>query len=205
MKKLIDIVSNRIFLTAVAVLLQLVWIFAVLWGVGAFSGHLMNLISILSLILVLWIVNKKINPSYKLAWTILILAVPVFGVIIYLLFGQSRVARKMTQDSQMVLQKIANYFKEDKKTREDLENTDLGASIQSAYIRDFAGFPVHENTSTKYYAVGDDMFIDMLEDLKKAEHYIFLEYFIIREGRMWGEILAVLEEKVKQGVDVRLI
>ena len=111
MKKLIDIVSNRIFLTAVAVLLQLVWIFAVLWGVGAFSGHLMNLISILSLILVLWIVNKKINPSYKLAWTILILAVPVFGVIIYLLFGQSRVARKMTQDSQMVLQKIANYFK----------------------------------------------------------------------------------------------
>ena len=205
MKKFIDIVSSRIFLTAVAVLLQLVWIFAVLWGMGAFSGHLMNLISILSLILVLWIVNKKINPSYKLAWTILILAVPVFGVIIYLLFGQSRVARKMTQDSQTVLKKIANYFKEDKKTREDLENTDLGAAIQSAYIRDFAGFPVHENTSTKYYAVGDDMFIDMLEDLKKAEHYIFLEYFIIREGRMWGEILEVLEKKVKQGVDVRLI
>ena len=205
MKKLIDIVSSRIFLTAVAVLLQLAWIFAVLWGMGAFSGHLMNLISILSLILVLWIVNKKINPSYKLAWTILILAVPVFGVMIYLLFGQSRVARKMTQDSQMVLKKIANYIKEDKQTREDLEGTDLGASIQSAYIRDYAGFPVHENTSTKYYAVGDDMFIDMLEDLKKAEHYIFLEYFIIREGRMWGAILAVLEEKVKQGVDVRLI
>ena len=205
MKKLIDIVSSRIFLTAVAVLLQLAWIFAVLWGMGAFSGHLMNLISILSLILVLWIVNKKINPSYKLAWTILILAVPVFGVMIYLLFGQSRVARKMTQDSQMVLKKIANYIKEDKQTREDLEGTDLGASIQSAYIRDYAGFPVHENTSTKYYAVGDDMFIDMLEDLNKAEHYIFLEYFIIREGRMWGAILEVLEEKVKQGVDVRLI
>ena len=179
MKKLIDIVSSRIFLTAVAVLLQLAWIFAVLWGMGAFSGHLMNLISILSLILVLWIVNKKINPSYKLAWTILILAVPVFGVMIYLLFGQSRVARKMTQDSQMVLKKIANYIKEDKQTREDLEGTDLGASIQSAYIRDYAGFPVHENT--------------------------FLEYFIIREGRMWGAILEVLEEKVKQGVDVRLI
>ena len=55
----------------------------------------------------------------------------------------------------MVLKKIANYIKEDKQTREDLEGTDLGASIQSAYIRDYAGFPVHENTSTKYYAVGD--------------------------------------------------
>lgn len=94
MKKIIDIISSRLFVTIAAVLLQLIWIFAVLWGVGAFSGHIMNLISLLSVLMVLWIVNKKINPSYKLAWTILILAVPVFGVIIYLLFGQSRVAKK---------------------------------------------------------------------------------------------------------------
>src|SRR5699024_11975528 len=97
----------------------------------------MNLISILSLILVLWIVNKKINPSYKLAWSILILAVPVFGVIIYLLFGQSRGAGKMTQDSQTVMKKIANYFKKDKKTRKALEKTDIGAPRQSATNRDF--------------------------------------------------------------------
>ena len=137
MKKLVDLLSNRLFVTIVAVLLQLAWIFALLWGVGAFSGHLMNLINVLSLILVLWIVNKKSNPSYKLAWSILILAVPVFGVIIYLLFGQSRVAGKMTQDSQTVMKKIANYFKEDKKTREALENTDLGASIQSGLYPGF--------------------------------------------------------------------
>ena len=80
MKKIIDLISNRIFVTVVAVLLQLVWIFAMLWGLGAFSGHIMNLISLLSLLMVLWIVNKKINPSYKLAWTILILAVPVFNM-----------------------------------------------------------------------------------------------------------------------------
>lgn len=86
-----------------------------------------------------------------------------------------------------------------------MEATDLGAAIQSAYIRDYAGYPVHRKTTTKYYAVGDDMFLDMLEDLKKAEHFIFLEYFIIREGRMWNQMLDVLEEKVKQGVDVRLI
>ena len=76
---------------------------------------------------------------------------------------------------------------------------------RQAYIRDFAGFPVHRNTTTKYYPVGDEMFIDMLEDLEKAEHFIFLEYFIIHEGKMWDEILKILEEKVKQGVDVRLI
>ena len=121
MKKIIDLISNRIFVTVVAVLLQLIWIFAMLWGLGAFSGHIMNLISLLSLLMVLWIVNKDINPSYKLAWTILILAVPVFGVIIYLLFGQSRVAKKMTQESKEVVKEIENYCKERKKKRKELK------------------------------------------------------------------------------------
>ena len=205
MKKIVEFISSRIFLTAAAVLLQLIWIFAMLWGLGAFSGHIMNILNLLSVILVLWIVNKKINPSYKLAWTILILALPVFGVIIYLLFGQSRVAKKMTQESEKVMKEISNYFKETKTTRTALHDEGQGVSNQSAYIRDYAGFPVHRNTTTQYYGVGDDMFIDMLEDLKKAEHFIFLEYFIIHEGRMWGAILDVLEEKAAQGVDVRLI
>lgn len=93
-----------------------------LWGLGAFSGHIMNILNLLSVILVLWIVNKKINPSYKLAWTILILALPVFGVIIYLLFGQSRVAKKMTQESEKVMKEISNYFKETKTTRTALHD-----------------------------------------------------------------------------------
>lgn len=205
MKKIIDIVSSRIFVTILALLLQLIWILTSLWGLASYSGHIMTVINVLSLLMVLWIVNKKTNPSYKLVWAILILAVPFFGVIIYLLFGESRVAKKMTVESDKLMAEIKDYFKEDKKVRKELEETDTNASNQSAYIRDFAGFPVQGNTSTKYYPVGDEMFVDMLEDLKKAEHFIFLEYFIINEGRMWNEILDVLEEKVKQGVDVRLI
>ncbi len=126
MKKIIDLISNRIFVTVVAVLLQLIWIFAMLWGLGAFSGHIMNLISLLSLLMVLWIVNKEINPSYKLAWTILILAVPVFGVIIYLLFGQSRVAKKMTQDRKSVKESITkNQVFVVRKNLKQLENVNI--------------------------------------------------------------------------------
>ena len=205
MKKIIELISSRLFVTIAAVLLQLIWIFAMLWGLGAFSGHVLTVLNALSVIMVLWVVNKRINPSYKLAWTILILAFPVFGVMIYLLLGQSRVAKKMTQESEKVVKEISNFFKETKETRKALKEENEGVSNQSAYIRDYAGFPVHRNTTTQYYGVGDDMFIDMLEDLKKAEHFIFLEYFIIHEGRMWGAILDVLEEKASQGVDVRLI
>ena len=73
---------------------------------------------ILSILLVLWIVNKEINPSYKLAWTILILVLPVFGMVVYLLFGESRVAKKMTEESDAVVQEIENYFRENDKVRE---------------------------------------------------------------------------------------
>lgn len=205
MKKLIDLISSRIFVTVTAVLLQLIWIFLMLWGLGAFSSHIMSIINLLSLMMVLWVVNKKINPSYKLAWTILILAVPVFGVIIYLLFGQSRVAKKMMLEAEAAARQTSGYLQEKEETRQALEMTDKAASSQSAYIRDYAGFPLYQHTASKYYSVGDEMFVDMLEELKKAEHFIFLEYFIIHEGRMWNEILAVLEEKAQQGVDVRLI
>lgn len=205
MKKIVDLISSRIFVFILAVLLQLVWLVVLAWGMSNISTPVGWIMDIFGLLLVLWIVNKKINPSYKLAWTILILVFPVFGAIVYMLFGESRVAKKMTRESEKVLGEIGNYFKENPATRRELEETDAGISIQSAYIRDYAGFPLHKNTTTKYYPVGDTMFVDMLEELKKAEHFIFMEYFIIHDGRMWGEILKVLEEKVKQGVDVRLI
>ena len=205
MKKIIDLVSSRIFVFILAVLLQMVWLMLLAWGMTNLATPATWLVESLSLIFVLWIVNKKINPAYKLAWTILILAFPVFGVVVYVLFGQSRVAGAMTKESSAVLHEIKNYFKESHTVRKELKEADPGVSNQSAYIRDYAGFPLQNHTSTKYYPVGEAMFADMLEDLKQARHFIFLEYFIIHEGKMWNQILEILEEKAKEGVDVRLI
>ena len=73
------------------------------------------------------------------------------------------------------------------------------------YIGESGPYPVWKNTGVIYFPTGEEMFASMLEDLKKAEHYIFLEYFIIQEGLMWDWILEILEQKVKEGVDVRLI
>ena len=167
------------------------------WGMSSLSAPVTMTADILSILLVLWIVNKEINPSYKLAWTILILVLPVFGIVVYLLFGESRVAKKMTEESDAVVQEIENYFRENDKVREKIEALDEGISNQSAYIRDYAKFPLHSHTSTRYYPLGEAMFLDMLEDLKKAKHFIFLEYFIIHEGKMWNSILEILEQKVK--------
>ena len=90
----------------------MVWLMLLAWGMTNLATPATWLVESLSLIFVLWIVNKKINPAYKLAWTILILAFPVFGVVVYVLFGQSRVAGAMTKESSAVLHEIKNYFKE---------------------------------------------------------------------------------------------
>ena len=184
MKKLIDLISSRFFVFVFAVLLQVIWLLLISWGMSSLSAPVTMTADILSILLVLWIVNKEINPSYKLAWTILILVLPVFGMVVYLLFGESRVAKKMTEESDAVVQEIENYFRENDKVREKIEALNEGISNQSAYIRDYAKFPLHSHTSTRYYPLGEAMFLDMLEDLKREKHFIFLEYFILEEGKM---------------------
>lgn len=166
MKKLIDLISSRFFVFVFAVLLQVIWLLLISWGMSSLSAPVTMTADILSILLVLWIVNKEINPSYKLAWTILILVLPVFGMVVYLLFGESRVAKKMTEESDAVVQEIENYFRENDKVREKIEALNEGISNQSAYIRDYAKFPLHSHTSTRYYPLGEAMFLDMLEDLK---------------------------------------
>ena len=95
LKKIAKLLFNRIFYVAVALLLQLVWVFLFVWELAGYSQYISLAITVLSIVMVLWILNKRINPSYKLGWTMLIMAFPVFGLLLYLLFGRSRIAEEM--------------------------------------------------------------------------------------------------------------
>ena len=101
MKKILKILFNRVFYISVALLLQLVWWISLVWFLNNMSQVNRMLLSALSVVIVLWLVNKRINPSYKLAWTILILVVPIFGVCVYAVFGTSRVAAAMQENILM--------------------------------------------------------------------------------------------------------
>ena len=92
-----------------------------------------------------------------------------------------------------------------RKIQMELMEKDMSVYCQSKYVRDWAGFPVYKNTETKYYPCGEKMFPDMLAALEEAEHFIFMEYFIVEEGYMFGKILEILKRKANQGVDVRFI
>ena len=204
-KKLAKLIFNRIFYVAVAMLVQLGWILMMVLRLAAYSRYIDIGLRLIGIVLVLWILNKEINPSYKLPWTMLILILPILGVVLYFVFGRSRIAAIMQQHFEQRIEESREYLRDRPQTRQKLEALDPSASNQSRYISDVSRFPVHENTTAEYFQVGDDMFPVLVRELKQAKKYIFIEYFIINDGVMWQTILNILEKKAAEGVDVRLI
>ena len=205
LRSLLKLLFNRIFYVALALVVQLSWLLIALFRLMEYSRWVTIGMQAIGFLVVLWIVNKKINPSYKLAWTMLILIFPVFGVSLYLLFGKSRIGTVMEQHYQNLIDETAEYLEGSECTRKHLNEDDRSMRIQSDYIWQYSRYPVHENTTAEYFQVGDDMFPVLVHELEQAKHFIFIEYFIINDGVMWQTILNILEKKAKEGVDVRLI
>ena len=205
LKKIAKLLFNRVFYVIFAMAVQLGWLLTIFLRLAGYSRYMSFILDVISILVVLKIVNRKINPSYKLAWTMLILCLPIFGLVLYLVFGRSRIAAYMQDRFNEMLVKSSNLLQTDPEIHDLLEAEDISACNQSDYIYRNAGYPIHGNTTAEYFQVGDDMFPVLVRELEQAQHYIFIEYFIIHDGVMWRTILDILERKVQEGVDVRLI
>ncbi len=205
MKKPTKRFISRVLFVALAIVSQVAWIIFAVMVLGDRYPFVTTLIEALSVIAILVLVSKDMNPAFKLAWTILILAVPVAGAVICFMFGKSHLGSEMQKKLDVISEQSGQYLKEDTKVRQALAAESESASCQSCYIRDHAGFPVYQKTSTRYFRIGEELYDTMIQELKAAEHFIFMEYFIIDDGEMWQGILNILEQKARMGLDVRLI
>ena len=203
--KVLKRLFGRVFFITLSVIVQILWFSLFIYILGARYPFFVVLIRFLSLAAVLWIVNKRINPSYKLAWTLLILLLPIIGISFYLMFGRSRVASQFERNYTRMVGRSRHLMKEDSSVRRMLELEDPRVHKQSVYLRDYASAPVYAHTVTEYFPEGEDLYHAMVRELEAARHFIFMEYFIIDNGEMWGSILDILERKVREGLDVRLI
>ncbi len=157
-----------------------------------------------SVLAVLWIIGNKSDPGYKIAWIIPILAVPIFGGIFYIVFGGSHLSKRAKREMAGLREEMARQLTGDFQA-ERLADMGTDAVIQARYLEQCALCPVYGNTETAYFPLGEELFQAMLTELKQAKKYILMEYFIVEEGQMWDAILAVLLEKARAGVEVRLI
>ncbi|MFQ8583870.1 MAG: PLDc N-terminal domain-containing protein [Holdemania massiliensis] len=198
MKKLLNIMANRLFIVAVLILLQLGLIIGVMVSLSGFK-LVSNLLRFLNFFLIIYIVNRQENPSYKLAWIILVLVFPLFGGLFYLMFGGRKMPKALRREAMIEAARTHPVLPRNEKILAEIEGQDEQAAKQFRYVVNNAYYPVYKNTEATYCPTGEIKFWHMLEELKKAERYIFLEYFIIDNGIMWDSILEILIEKVKAG------
>lgn len=205
MKKILHIILNRVFITAVIVLIQVGFFLLELFKWGNHYVEIAMVLKLLSVGVVVYLIWKPGNPAVKLAWIVPIMLFPLFGGILYLAFGHVIISKKLRDRMQITEELMKKSLPDNGEILKEVEQQDAGVANQMKYLQKYSFIPVWKNTDTVYYDDGLPYWKQLLKDLEKAEHFIFLEFFILGEGTMWNEILQILERKVKQGVEVRLI
>lgn len=205
MNKIIKVLFSRIVITGILILVQLFTFVFLILKLSESFFYVYVLFILISLAVMVYIVSRKDNPSYKLAWAIPVMAVPVFGGLLYLFFGGNKIGRKLKKQIEATYREIGELLVQDNDVMDEISKEDKSVATQVKYIKDSAAFPIYKNTLTEYLSPGEEFYDKLLEELKKAKHYIFMEYFIIHEGKMWNSILDILIEKAKEGLDVRLV
>lgn len=205
MRRLVKLLTSKALIVAVLILLQLVALGFSITYLASFYAYLNTFLLCVSIAITIYVINRPGNSSYKIAWIILILVFPLFGGIFYLLFGDKKMPKKVVAHNLELTKKTAGYTIRDARNMEALRKMDEDAYKQAWYLENASGYPLYTRVHATYLPIGEKYYECLLEELKKAEKYIFLEYFIIEEGIFFNSILSVLEEKVAQGVEVYLI
>lgn len=199
---------HRVGIMVVIILMQLALYGAALIALRSSEFYsVFNLVMlVLSVVAVFWIVGDESNPGYKIGWIIIVLAFVPFGGLAYLLLGGNHLSRRNQQKLRSMERRVAQELGGECNRSDSLKNL-LGedAGRMARYLEQTSSCPVHGNTQTKFYPLGDVCYEDILSALRAAEKYVFIEYFIIEEGVLWNSVLEILKEKVAAGVEVRVI
>ncbi len=201
---LLRIIFSRTMLALVLLVANFALVFGTALGLLQDLPLLFGGMTAFTAIILIVVLSGPENPTVKLSWCIFIAVFPLPGSVLYF-FARFDIGSRL---GKRVLQRtnadVREFLPDDTALRQKFQHADRDFYNLSGYLGR-CGYPVYPAADTIYYPLGDDMFKDMLAELEKAEKFIFLEYFIIVPGKMWGQILEILLRKVKQGVTVRLL
>lgn len=156
-------------------------------------------------IAVLYILYKPSNPAFKISWIILLTFIPVIGVVLYFLFGNMKIPKRVQKKVNVVQGKTSLLFEYNDVVENEIRNIDKRIYNNMKFLSNTSTFPIYRNTDVEYLELGEIYFTRMIEDMKLAKKYIFLEYFIIEDGIIFENIFKVLEDRIKNGVKVYIL
>ncbi len=204
-KGVVHAIFSRFGLLLFLLMVQVLILFSVFRWLEEFLPHIWGGTVLFSFVMVVCLLNSRLNPTAKITWLVIIMSLPVFGVLLFLytqsdighriLKGRMNQAIAATKDRVPQSQEVIGRLTQEKEAVASL----------ARYIHRSGCHPVFDKTAVTYFPLGEDMFEEMLRQLESAERFIFLEYFIVDEGLMWGRILEILARKASQGVEVRVM
>ena len=193
---------RRVLTVIPAAAVQALWILLLVKWLSPYAAYITLALSVAAVLLVLFIIIKRDETAYKILWLLVILTVPVAGALLYLLFGNRRTARPLRKRLRRVqetgqpapLPCGGTPFEGEKRMEQTVR-----------WLEHKTGYPLMRAEAVRYYPLGAAMYPDMLTDLRAAKKTIYLEYFIIEPGEMWQSIVDILAQKVREGLDVRVM
>ena len=199
------IVTGRIVSVLPVVVLQGLIIYGIARWLAPFATFFYSVLSVLSALFVLFLISNRGEGAYKMLWLLVMFVAPLPGALMYLLYGNKRTGNALEQRLTAIHDSIPIVLNDDTQTQEQLVREDKRIAQTFSYVKKITGFPVLRNDTAQYYPVGELLFEQMMSSLKEAKRYVFIEYFIVQEGVMWEDMVDVMEQKVQEGVDIRVL
>ena len=204
-KGIIHAIFSRFGLMLLMLLAQVLFLFGLFGWFQRFLPHYFGAAMLFTVIMVVYLLNSDINPTAKITWLILIMLLPVFGVLLFIYTESDIGHRVLKRHMNKVLSDTKELIPQSDEAIGRLAEENPGVAALARYMHRSGCHPVYKNTSVTYFPLGEKKFDEMLQQLETAEHFIFMEYFIVDEGVMWGRILEILARKAAEGVDVRVM
>ena len=204
-KTLLRAVFSRAGLIALLLVLQVALLVVSFRYLGRYLPHTVTVLAVLEAVMALYLINSNHDPSAKLTWAVIILILPAFGAPLYAFTRSDLGHRLLKRRCAQVIDESRNSLKQDPAVLARAAQEAPALVGLQRFVARTGCFPAYDRCRVRYFPLGDALFPVLLEELEKAETFIFLEFFIVDEGLMWGRVLDILARKAAAGVDVRVI
>ena len=206
MKQLFKIIYSNKLLAAMMLIIQIAVIVVSVYCLADYRVYLEGFLDLLTFALVVYELNRPDNPSFKMTWIVIVVLFPVLGALIFIYTHIDFTPSAIRDTQSKAFKAVRSEEPDDGRLLERLRREQPTVYGTARFLSHYGSSPVFDNSPVKYYPLGDYMIRDMIDELGKANKFIFLEYFIInRTGKVWQEIYPILRRKAQEGVDVRII
>lgn len=199
-------IFSRTTVISILLLLQVLFLMASFAWIDQYRLWLAFVERVLAIAVVLYLVNSEMDALSRVTWLILVMIAPLLGSLFLIYTKLDWGYRELKHRVNELVDATVPYLPNNQETMTVLkDNTSTTYHLVQYFGRSRGNFPAYQNTKVTYFPLGEQFFAELKRQLQKAERYIFMEFFIIAEGLMWGEILSILEQKAKEGVEVRVL